>query len=84
MATGAAGTQRTDGGVCTRVLLAGPVNINLSPPAGVSLESRFQLEWPETQPPHPLHLDLPRGRAAGWAGSVSSAEGLRESQLTTW
>ena len=84
MATGAAGTRRTDGGVCTCMLRAGPVSANLSPPAGVSLESRFQLERPETQPPHPPHLDLPRGGAAGRAGSLSSAKGLPESQLTTW
>lgn len=63
VATGAAGT--TDEGVCTRVLPAGPVSANLSPPAGGSPESRFQLERPETDPLLHTHLTCPEaGRQA--------------------
>lgn len=77
VATGAAGT--TDEGVCTRVLPAGPMSANLSPPAGVLPEPRFQLERPETAPLPHTHLACP---GAGWQaerGLAAQPRGSRRS-----
>ena len=79
MATEATGTRRTDKGVCTRVLPAGPVSANLSPPEGGRQSPGSSLSGQKLPPPTHTPLDLPRGGAAGQAGPVNSAEGLRES-----
>lgn len=52
VATEATGTRRTDKGVCTRVLPAGPVSANLSPPEGGRQSPGSSLSGQKLPPPH--------------------------------
>ena len=69
MATEATGTRRTDKGVCTRVLPAGPVSANLSPPEGGRQSPGSSLSGQKLPPPH-THTP---GPAPGRGGRPSRA-----------
>ena len=71
MATGAAGTRHTDGGVCTRVLRAGPVSANLSPLQGGRQSPGSNLSGQKPSPPTPRIWTCPgAGRQAGQGPSA--------------
>lgn len=78
MATGATGT--TDKGVCTRVLPAGPMSANLSPPAG---GHRIRFQRPGQKPTPPAHTpDLPRGGRQAEQGPSAQPRGCEN--LSSW